>query len=328
MSEVHRQMDAWRGAARCRRSGGHLRLVTPGRRRHAAPPAAPAIQPRNSARIRRRCKDRVKDLGRPARRIAAADRHPQRRTRASCSASSACTGRHRLRLPHNRCPPPPPPAVQHAAARQRRRRRGDRLRPLRHAARRDTDAAPPTARASTAHRHPRPRRRWQKKPAAAPADIADPGSTGSQHNWWVPAAVMLAIDPARWCSPPGARARQLRRRDDLDSDDWTTDVADIRDSTASSAPCAARRRVVRGRGDRASIRTPELRRPRPSRFGDTQLRHRSRPKTRCRARARSISIRAIRWPKPISTWRTACTIRPPIWCASRSSASRIGAICA
>jgi FimV-like protein len=54
----------------------------------------------------------------------------------------------------------------------------------------------------------------------------------------------------------------------------------------------------------------------------------ARPTTRCRARARSTSIRAIRWPRPIFTWPTVCTTRRPTWCASRSSANRIGATCA
>ena len=49
--------------------------------------------------------------------------------------------------------------------------------------------------------------------------------------------------------------------------------------------------------------------------------------TPCRARARSIWIKAIRWPRPIFTWHTACTTRPPIWCESRWSGNRIGVIC-
>ncbi len=41
----------------------------------------------------------------------------------------------------------------------------------------------------------------------------------------------------------------------------------------------------------------------------------------------STSTRATRWPKPTSTWPMVCTTRPPIWCASRSSASRNAATC-
>ena len=46
------------------------------------------------------------------------------------------------------------------------------------------------------------------------------------------------------------------------------------------------------------------------------------PTRRSAAKPRSTSTRAIRWPKPISTWPMVCTTRPPTWCASRSSASR------
>ena len=48
--------------------------------------------------------------------------------------------------------------------------------------------------------------------------------------------------------------------------------------------------------------------------------------TPCRAKQPSIWIRAIRWPRPISTWPMVCTTRPPIWCESRWSANRIVAI--
>jgi pilus assembly protein FimV len=65
MGEVHRQMDAWRGAGGAAAPSGHLRLVTPtagGSGTESAKPATPAGGSTASGAETQALKDRVKDL--------------------------------------------------------------------------------------------------------------------------------------------------------------------------------------------------------------------------------------------------------------------------
>jgi pilus assembly protein FimV len=213
VSEVHRQMNTWRGASGAE-TGGHLRLVTPnagggaagGGDANAAKAEAQALRDRvkdlegQLAESHRLIDIRNSELSALQRKLGAAAPTP-----APAPPTSAQTN------PAPSVSAAPPPAASPPTA---------------------TPVPPPAESTSTPAPIPAPAPApiLQKKPAAAPAE------SGSwidwvAANWWVPAAVIIALFAvllfAAW-----------RRRQGTGGDFHgleATDVADFRDPTAKLA---------------------------------------------------------------------------------------------
>jgi pilus assembly protein FimV len=209
VSEVHRQMDTWRGAAGGE-SGGHLRLVTPsaggtgGGNANAANAEAQALRDRvkdlegQLAESHRLIDIRNSELSALQRKLGAAATAP---TPAPAPPPSAQTSP----APSVSAPPPAssPPAPT------------------------ATPVPPPAESTSAPAPEPAPAPVLQKKPVTAPVG-SESWIDWVAANWWVPAAVIIALFGvllfAAW-----------RRRQGAGGDFHgleATDVADFRDPTA------------------------------------------------------------------------------------------------
>ena len=111
---------------------------------------------------------------------------------------------------------------------------------------------------------------------------------------------------------------QRMRRERGSAEDSLEEALGSRDMRGSTPKFTPRSRdtdiLVEERGGRAARPLQRLRRRRAHRSRPARS---SRSRTRCRVTARRAWNRAIRWPRPTSTWRTACTTRRPTSCSSR-----------
>ncbi len=239
MGEVHRQMDAWRSAGGAEAApSGHLRLVTP------APAAVHRPAPRAAVERHQRLYDDEcrstgaqgsgQGFGRAARGVEATDRHPQRRTQPL---------QHKLGMPAT--PPPPPAAVppKVAAAPAPAPRLADASTTAGCVLRR----APPTPPAIA----PLPPEANSTAPAPVPTPAAPPAvkkkpaapapaESGSwldwvAENWWLPAALLLALLGALGLPGSGSAGKAQAPMGDLGSLLDETHVTDMRDPTAKLA---------------------------------------------------------------------------------------------
>jgi pilus assembly protein FimV len=218
-SEVRRQMDAWRGAgASGGATGGHLRLVTP------SGGGASGGGDSNAANAEAQVlKDRVKDL---EGQLAASHRLIDIRN------SELSALQRKLGVPPA-APSPAPTAVPAPAPAQTAPAQTSPAPPA--TVEQPTATAPPTPTplppaaesTSTPAPVPAPAEVVKKKPAALPAE------SGSwldwvAANWWVPAAVIIAVIVLlafAWRRRQGGGINDLNRLDD-------TDIASFRDPTA------------------------------------------------------------------------------------------------
>ena len=203
ISEVHRQMDAWRsegGGA----SGGHLRLVTP-----SAGGGGAGGGSSNSANAEAQAlKDRVKDL---EQQLAESHRLIDIRN------SELSALQRKLGMPATATPPAPTPAPANPAP-------GTAAAPASTATPLPPPAASTTAPVPVVARHA-PAPAGQKKPAAAPAESWIDWVAA---NWWVPVAVILAFFALLVIV---ARRRRQGGIGDLNRME-ATDIADFRDPAA------------------------------------------------------------------------------------------------
>ena len=323
---MHRQMDAWRSAGgTAAASSGHLRLVTPGaggesagqrqfERRECRSPGAQGSR---------------QGFGRAARGIEASDRHPQFRAGRSAAQTR------RAARPHRRRRRPPRRRPWRPCLRRSRSRRLQPYRPPRWSRprrrRRPIGHQPvPPPEASVAPPLPTPAPvppPAKKKPVAAPPSrvrIVD--RLGCRPTGGCRPRCSWSRYSVRSGLPPSKKRRESSGGGDLGSLMDETHVSDLERSLRQARRHAHKgQRLLRRRGIGPASGAGLRGRDGPvRRYGRTA----SPRMTRCRAKAPSISIRAILWPRRIFTWRTACTIRRPIWCVSRSSASPSGATCA
>jgi pilus assembly protein FimV len=212
VSEVHRQMDTWRGAAGGE-SGGHLRLVTPsagggsgsGNANNAANAEAQALRDRvkdlegQLAESHRLIDIRNSELSALQRKLGAAATAP---TPAPAPPTSAQTS------PAPSVSAAPPPASSPPAP--------------------TATPVPPPAESTSAPAPVRaPAPVLQKKPATAPAG-SESWIDWVAANWWVPAAVIIALFAVLLFA---ARRRRQGAGGDFHGLE-ATDVADFRDPTA------------------------------------------------------------------------------------------------
>ncbi len=216
MNEVHRQMDAWRGAGGSA-SGGHLRLVTPGAGGGGA--AAGGGGASNAANGEAQAlKDRVKDL---EGQLAESHRLIDIRN------SELSALQRKLGMPPTAnapAPAAPPPPVQTAPAPAKG---AQAPAPAAPPASTPTPLPPPAAMTSVPKPVAAPFPAAPKKPAAAPVE------SGSwidwvAANWWVPVAVILAFLALLLVA---ARRRRQSGSGGLGGLE-DTDVADLREPTA------------------------------------------------------------------------------------------------
>ncbi len=213
MSEVRRQMDAWRGAGGAS-SGGHLRLVTPSARSGTGGDSGSANAEAQAL------KERVKDL---EGQLAESHRLIDIRN-GELSALQR-----KLGMPATAPTPAPAPAAQPTPA------------PAAQPPAAAAGTTPPAATATpvpapveststpepTPVPTPVPPPAAQKKPAAVPADSGSWLDWVAAH-WWVPAAVIVAFILVLFL----AAWRRRQAGGDLLSRMEATDVADFRDPTA------------------------------------------------------------------------------------------------
>ena len=222
ISEVHRQMSAWRGTAGGAASGGHLRLVTPSTGSGAAGSGDSTAANAEAQAL----KDRVKDLeGQLAEshrlidirnsELSALQRKLGGAATAPTTAPTTPPAQPPAPLPAPTPPAPtvsatPPPVSAPAPSTA-------------------TPVPPPAASTSTPAPSPAPAPAVQKKPVVAPAE------SGSwidwvAANWWVPAAVIIALIVVL------AFAAWRRRQSEGDFNRLdTTDIANFRDPTSKLA---------------------------------------------------------------------------------------------
>ncbi len=304
ISEVQRQMNAWRaeggGAA-----GGHLRLVTPG----AGGSSSGSAESSAGGAEAQALKDRVKDL---EGQLAESHRLIDIRN------SELSALQRKLGVPPTAPSPAPVPAPSPTQST-----------PAPAVAAHPPVAPVPPEPAASAAMPPAEQSTPAPVPAPAPAPVVKkPAAIAAESgswidwiaaNWWVPAAVIIALIVLL------AFAAWRRRQGGIgDLNRMAEDRRCLPRPPVPSSACAATTRSWSRNPANIACRN-STRRPTAS---ATRTPMSKLPKTPCRARAQSISIRAIRWPKPISTWPTVCMTRRPTWCASLSSANRIGAICA
>jgi pilus assembly protein FimV len=256
MSEVHRQMDAWRGNS-ATASSGHLRLVTPG----AGSGTSNSSSESTSSDEAQALKGRVKDLEGQL-----ADAHrlldlksnelSELQRKLGAQATPAPTPPPQTAMTPTPVPAPTPAPVE--------------TKPSTPEA--TTPAPPPAPAENTATPPPTPALAPVPKPAIAkkPAPVAESGGSWIdwlQQNWWLPAAVILALIA-------GLAIASWRRRQasggGSDSGDFpgldSTDITEFRDPSA---------RVASGRGADDSFvveesgehRMPDFNEP-AARFGE------------------------------------------------------------
>jgi pilus assembly protein FimV len=207
MSEVSRQMDAWRSAnGGASASGGHLRLVTPGAGGGAGGGQSNAAGAEAQA-LRDRVKDLEGQLAESHRLIDIRNGELSALQRKLGVPATAPTPAPAPPAPAQTTPAPPPSTAQSPAP------AATALPPP------AASTSPPTPVHAPAHAAP-------KKPVAAPAE------SGSwldwvAANWWVPVAVILAFFALLLFA---ARRRRQSLGDSSKLED--TDVADFRDPTA------------------------------------------------------------------------------------------------
>jgi len=229
MSEVRRQMSAWHGATEAE-TGGHLRLVTPGAAAGTATGTSTGTGTGETGAATAALKDRVKDLeGQLAesrrllelknselsdlqRKLSAAATPPATKpvpTPAPVPAPVATAPPQAVAPPPAPAPTPPPVTAQQSAPTPT-----------------PAPLPPPTADTSA----PTPTPAAAKPPAPAPAE------SGSwidwvAANWWLPAAVIVALIAGL------AFAAVRRRRGDLNEFGKleATDIADMRDASPRRA---------------------------------------------------------------------------------------------
>jgi pilus assembly protein FimV len=185
IGEVHRQMDAWRGAAGAGDSGGHLRLVSPGAGGTNAAATAAAPSSGNSSDTQA-LRDRVKDL---EGQLAESKRLIDIRNAELAELQHKAGG-----APAGKTPPPviqplPPPAPPVAKATPPAN--ATQATPQPPAPPPVTAPPPPPPEATST---PPPARPVAKKPVAPPPTAA----SGSwldwiEDNWQVPLAALLAV---------------------------------------------------------------------------------------------------------------------------------------
>jgi pilus assembly protein FimV len=214
VSEVRRQMDTWRGAAGGE-SGGHLRLVTPSAGGGAAGGGNANVANAEAQALRDRVKDLEGQLAESHRLIdirnselSALQRKLGAAAAAPTPAPSPPTSAQTSPAPSVSAAPPPASSPQAPTA----------------------TPVPPPAESASAPAPVPAAPVLQKKPAAAPAG-SESWIDWVAANWWVPAAVIIAMFAvllfAAW-----------RRRRGADGDLHgleATDVADFRDPTAKLA---------------------------------------------------------------------------------------------
>ena len=313
VAEVARQYDAWRNGATVRQHGaaateaGRLRLVTP-EQGTSAPSTAT-----QSGSSRSRGNARADNAGQAPRRDADLDDARVKQLETELAEAVDCS---KCAMPNSRrCragAPRPAPANRRPSATATRARR-----PRRHG-----DAAAPAAE----HRRRRAgaSRRQSDKPkkptsTLVPNRRARACSSASMGYWWVLLGAAGCRCSASCCSSACAAHRGS-------AEDRPRRGARPRDCAARRARTTprSRERRHRRRGKARARRSRAWRRlagvaasqrlrapPEPA----AQAGHRSR--TRFRATARRAWNPATRWRKPTSTWRTACTTRPPTSCSSR-----------
>jgi pilus assembly protein FimV len=207
MSEVSRQMDAWR-SANGTASGGHLRLVTPGAGGGAGGGQSNAAGAEAQA-LRDRVKDLEGQLAESHRLIDIRNGELSALQRKLGVPATAPTPAPAPPTPAQTTPAPPPSTAQPPAP-----------------APAATALPPPAASTSPPTPVHAPAHVASKKPVAAPAE------SGSwldwvAANWWVPVAVILAFFALLLFA---ARRRRQSLGDPSKLED--TDVADFRDPTA------------------------------------------------------------------------------------------------
>jgi pilus assembly protein FimV len=216
-SEVHRQMDAWRGEGGAP-AGGHLRLVTP----NGAGSATGAGESNASGAETQALRDRVKDL---EGQLAESHRLIDIRNSELSALQRKLGVPATVPTPAPAAPPapaaapPPPSAAQTSPA-------PAATPPPAPAA---TSPAPPPPSESTAPPPPvhAPPPVVQKKPAVAPAESGS-WIDWAAANWWVPLAVIIALIVVLVFA---ARRRRAGGAGDLNRME-ATDVADFRDPAA------------------------------------------------------------------------------------------------
>jgi pilus assembly protein FimV len=209
--EVHRQMDAWRGASGGAPAGGHLRLVTPSSGGGAAGAGASNSSNAEAQALRDRVKDLEGQLAESHRLIDIRNSELSALQRKLGVPATAPT-------PAPAAPPSPAPAVPAPS----------------------TNAAQPPAPAPTTTVTPVPPPAAvtsKPVPVHTPPPVAQKKPTPSAEsswidwvaaNWWVPVAVILAFFALLLVA---ARRRRQSSQGDLGRME-DTDVADFRDPTA------------------------------------------------------------------------------------------------
>jgi pilus assembly protein FimV len=250
MNEVRRQMSAWHGGSEPA-PGGHLRLVTPsatagsatGTSSGTAAPTSPAGAPTAANAETHALKDKVKDLEgqlEESRRLLAlksGELSELQRKLAAAAAAKPVPAPAPVATPPQAvtpppvatAPPPAPPPPAPVAPTPTVQQSAPTPPPPTPTA---TPLPPPTVDTSTPTPTPTPAPPAQKPPAAAPA--ADTGSwiDWVAANWWLPAAVIVALIAGL------AFAAMRRRRGDLSEFGRldSTDIADLRDQTQRRPP--------------------------------------------------------------------------------------------
>ena len=224
MHEVHRQMSAWRGAGGGAAADGHLRLVTP------SGGAATGSGDSNAANAEAQAlKDRVKDL---EAQLAASHRLIDIRNSELSALQRKLGVPPTATAPAPAAPAPTAPATAQTAPSQPSPAPSAAAPPPTAAAPPTSAPLPPSAQSpATTAPVPVPAPVEKKKPP-----VAAPVESGSwidwvAANWWVPAAVIIALIVVL------AFAAWRRRQDGLGDFNRldATDVANFRDPTAKTA---------------------------------------------------------------------------------------------
>ena len=266
MSEVHRQMSAWRGGSGAA-SGGHLRLVTPSAGGASAGGASTAGNSNSANAEPQALKDRVKDLeGQLAETHRLLDIRNNELSELQRKLGMAASA------PTPAAAPPAATAQQAPAAAATPAQSPKPAQPSspEAAASAASSAAPtatplpaPAENAAAPTPVPAPVPAAQKKPITLPA-ASESWIDWIAANWWLPVAVIIAL-----LAGLAIAARRRRQQDSMSEFGGmeATDVAEVRDPTAKLA--ALRRSddsfVVEESGPH---RMPEIGAA-PDRFGDT-----------------------------------------------------------
>jgi pilus assembly protein FimV len=218
VNEVHRQMDAWRGAGGAE-SGGHLRLVTPGAGGGASGTGDANAAIAEAQALRERVKDLEGQLAESHRLIDIRNSELSALQRKLGAPAATPTPAPAPPVPTQT---PGTPAVISPPS---------------------VSATPPPAVSTTPVPSPEGTSAPAPEPAAPPAPVVQkkpavaPAESGSwidwvAANWWVPAAVILALFAvlllAAWRRRQGAGGGDLHGLE-------STDVTDFRDPTAKVA---------------------------------------------------------------------------------------------